>query len=85
MDHDKSRLKSHKKQQFISFVEGKSSEAPIQPLMFHVLGADHNLNHINGGDPTDGFSPWVTDISVYPTSEYWETLLNGDRIRPYVI
>ena len=73
------------KQQFISFVEGKSSEAP-NPTSYalHVLGADHNLNHINGGDPTDGFSPWVTDILVYPTSEYWETLLNGDRIRPYV-
>lgn len=71
--------------QFISFVEGKSSESP-DPTSYalHVLGADHNLNNIDGGDPTDGFNPWVTDILVYPSSEYWETLLNGDRIRPYV-
>lgn len=71
--------------QYISFVEGSASEAPnpsAYPL--HVLGVDHNLNHVNGGDPTDGFDPWVTDILVYPTSEYWETLLNGDRVRPYL-
>lgn len=70
--------------QWISFVEGSSNEAP-DPSAFptHVLGADHNLNNISGGDPTDGFSPWVTDILVYPTSEYWETLLDGDRVRPY--
>lgn len=73
------------KQQYISFVEGKSSESPNpSSYALHVLGSDHNLNHINGGDPSEGFSPWVTDILVYPTSEYWETLLNGDRIRPYV-
>ena len=71
--------------QFISFVEGSASTAPnpsSYPL--HVLGADHNLNHIQGGDPTDGFSPWVTDILVYPSSEYWEGLLSGTRVRPYV-
>ena len=71
--------------QFISFVEGSASLAPdpsSYPL--HVLGVDHNLNHVNGGDPTDGFDPWVTDILVYPTSEYWETLLNGNRVRPYL-
>ena len=72
-------------QQWISFVEGSDNQAPdpsSYPL--HVLGADHNLNNISGGDPTDGFSPWVTDILVYPSSEYWEGLLNGDRVRPYV-
>lgn len=71
--------------QFISFVEGKASDAP-DPTSYalHVLGADHNLNNIDGGDPTDGFNPWVTDILVYPTYEYWETLLNGTRLRPYV-
>ena len=71
--------------QFISFVEGSASAAP-DPSSFplQVLGADHNLNTINGGDPTEGFSPWVTDILVYPSSEYWETLLNGDRVRPYI-
>ena len=70
--------------QWISFVEGSANEAPdpsAYPL--HVLAADHNLNNIDGGDPTNGFSPWVTDILVYPTSEYWETLLDGDRVRPY--
>ena len=71
--------------QWISFVEGSASTAPEESSFpLHVLGADHNLNNIDGGDPTDGFSPWVTDILVYPTSEYWETLLNNDRIRPYV-
>lgn len=70
--------------QWISFVEGSSNEAPDpSSYALHVLGADHNLNNISGGDPTDGFSPWVTDILVYPTSEYWEGQLNGDRIRPY--
>ena len=71
--------------QWISFVEGAANSVPEEssyPL--HVLGADHNLNHISGGDPTDGFDPWVTDILVYPTFEYWEGQLNGDRIRPYV-
>jgi hypothetical protein len=70
--------------QYISFVEGSSSEAPdpsSYPLQ--VLEADHNLNHLDGGDPTDGFAPWVTDILVYPSSEYWEGLLDGDKIRPY--
>lgn len=70
--------------QFISFVEGSSSEAPdpsSYPLQ--VLEADHNLNHLDGGDPTDGFAPWVSDILVYPSSEYWEAQLSGDRVRPY--
>jgi hypothetical protein len=71
--------------QFISFVEGSSSEAPnpsSYPLQ--VLEADHNLNYLDGGDPTDGFSPWVTDILVYPSSEYWEGLLESGKVRPYV-
>ena len=71
--------------QFISFIEGSASTAPdpsSYPL--HVLGADHNLNHIQGGDPTDGFLPWVTDILVYPSSEYWEGLLDSNRVRPYI-
>tara|TARA_Y100000004_G_scaffold165945_1_gene197253 strand:+ start:23119 stop:23871 length:753 start_codon:yes stop_codon:yes gene_type:complete len=71
--------------QFISFVEGSSSSAPdISAFALHVLGADHNLNNINGGNPSEGFDPWVTDILVYPSSEYWETQLSGDRIRPFV-
>lgn len=80
-----SSVESIPQKQFISFVEGSASTAPnpsSYPLQ--VLGVDHNLNHVNGGDPTDGFDPWVTDILVYPTSEYWETLLNGDRVRPYL-
>jgi hypothetical protein len=71
--------------QFISFVEGSSSEAPdISAYPLQVLEADHNLNHLDGGDPTDGFAPWVTDILVYPSSEYWEGQLEGDKIRPYI-
>lgn len=71
--------------QWISFVEGSANVVPDESAYpLHVLGADHNLNNIDGGDPTDGISPWVTDILVYPTFEYWEGLLNGDRIRPYV-
>ena len=71
--------------QFISFVEGSSSEAPdASAYPLQVLGADHNLNFLDGGDPTDGFSPWVTDILVYPSSEYWEGQLDGDKIRPYI-
>lgn len=71
--------------QFISFVEGSATSAPdpsSYPLQ--VLEADHNLNHLDGGDPTDGFAPWVTDILVYPSSEYWEGLLESGRVRPYV-
>lgn len=71
--------------QFISFVEGSSSEAPdISAYPLQVLAADHNLNHLDGGDPTDGFSPWLTDILVYPSSEYWETQLEGNKVRPYI-
>lgn len=73
------------KNQWISFVEGSGTTAPVEadyPLQ--VLGADHNLNNIDGGDPTDGFTPWVSDMLVYPTSDYWETLLNGNRVRPYI-
>ena len=73
------------KQQWISFVEGSSNQAPVESAYpLHVLTSDHNLNNISGGDPTDGFTPWVTDILVYPSSEYWETLLDGNRIRPYI-
>jgi len=71
--------------QFISFVEGSASEVPdASSYPLQVLGADHNLNFIDGGDPTEGFSPWVTDILVYPSSEYWETLLEEGKVRPYV-
>jgi hypothetical protein len=71
--------------QFISFVEGSSSEAPdISSYPLQVLEADHNLNHLDGGDPTNGFAPWVTDILVYPSSEYWEGQLEGDKVRPYI-
>jgi hypothetical protein len=72
-------------EQFIAFVEGSDASAPEQSAFpAQVLAADHSLNHIDGGNPTEGFSPWVTDILVYPSSEYWETLLNGTRVRPYV-
>jgi hypothetical protein len=70
--------------QFLSFVEGSSTEPPDQSAFaLHILGADHNLNNISGGNPTEGFDPWVSDILVYPTSDYWETQLSGDRVRPY--
>lgn len=78
-------VESTPQKQFISFVEGSSASAPeLSAFPLHVLSADHNLNQIDGGNATEGFSPWVTDILVYPTSEYWETLLNGDRVRPYL-
>ena len=80
-----SSVSSVTQNQFISFVEGSASDAP-DPSAFplHVLGVDSNLNSVDGGDATDGFDPWVTDILVYPSSEYWETLLNGDRVRPFI-
>lgn len=70
--------------QFISFVEGSSSEAP-DPANYSltVLAGDHDLNVLDGGDPTDGFAPWVNDVLIYPSSEYWETLLQDGRLRPY--
>lgn len=71
--------------QWISFVEGSASVAPQESAFpTHVLSADTNLNNIDGGDATDGFSEWVTDLLVYPSSEYWETLLSNNRVRPYV-
>lgn len=71
--------------QFISFVEGSSSQAPdLSSYPLQVLGSDHNLSHLDGGDPTGGFAPWVTDILVYPSSEYWEGKLSNNRVRPYV-
>lgn len=71
--------------QFISFVEGSSSEAP-DPANYSltVLGSGDDLNVLDGGDPTGGFAPWVNDILVYPSSEYWETLLHEGRVRPYL-
>lgn len=71
--------------QWISFVEGSSSVAPEESAFpTHVLAADTNLNNVDGGDASDGFSKWVTDILVYPTSEYWETLLSNNRTRPFI-
>lgn len=73
------------KNQWINFVAGASSEVP-DPSAFNlsVLGVDDNKIMLSGGDATDDFVGWSTDILVYPTYEYWETLLNGDRIRPYL-
>lgn len=70
--------------QYISFVEGSSSEAP-DPANYSltVLGSGEDLNVLDGGDPTGGFAPWVNDVLVYPSSEYWETLLHEGRVRPY--
>ena len=71
--------------QFISFTEGSDDTEPSEPAFpLHVLAADHNLNHIDGGDPAGGFDPFLSDILVFPSSEYWESLLNGARTRPYV-
>lgn len=70
--------------QWISFVEGSSSEAPNpENYAVTVLSSDDTLNTLDGGDPTDGFAPWVNDVLVYPSSEYWETLLHEGRVRPY--
>lgn len=72
-------------QQFIQFAGGSDNKAPI-PSNFatHVLHGDHHITHLDGGDPTDGFSSFVQDVLVYPSSEKWESLLSGDRIRPYI-
>ena len=69
--------------QFISFSEGSSSEPPDpNNYAVQVLQGD-NLNVLDGGDPTNGFAPWVTDVLIYPSSEYWESLLQEGRLRPY--
>ena len=70
--------------QFINFVEGKDNEAP-DPTQWpiHVLTGDNFLYHINGGDAPGEADPFITDILVYPSAEYWTTLLDGDRMRPY--
>jgi len=70
--------------QFINFVEGTDNEEPDEEQFpVHVLTGDTFLYHINGGDAPGESDPFVTDILVYPSAEYWVTLLNGDRQRPY--
>lgn len=70
--------------QFINFVEGKSDTEPDEAQYpVHVLTGDTFLYHLNGGDADGEADPFVTDILVYPNAEYWNTLLNGSRQRPY--
>ena len=72
--------------QWLSFTEGKDSVAPAsEDYAVHVLSSDTFLYEISGGFP-DGpvETPYVTDPVVYPSSDYWETQLNGSRLRPYV-
>jgi len=71
--------------QWISFNEGKGTVAP-NPTSYaiHVLTGDSFLYEIQGGFPEGNLDNFVSAPVVYPSSEYWETLLNGDRQRPYV-
>ena len=71
--------------QWISFNEGKGTEAP-DPTSYpiHVLTGDTFLYEIQGGMPEGNLDNFVSAPVVYPSSEYWETLLNGDRQRPYL-
>lgn len=71
--------------QFISFNNGKASIAPDPALYpIHVLTGDTFLYQIDGGFPDEPVEPFITDPIVYPSSEYWQTLLSGDRVRPYI-
>ena len=71
--------------QYISFTAGKDSIAPnAGDYSTHVLTGDTFLYEIQGGSPDGPGDPFVTDPIVYPSSDYWETLLDGDRERPYI-
>ena len=71
--------------QYISFTSGADNTAP-DPTQYpvHVLTGDTFLYQIDGGFPTGPADPFVTDPVVYPSSDYWETLLEGDRLRPFI-
>lgn len=71
--------------QWLSFTEGVAVSAP-DPTNYpiHVLTGDTFLYEIQGGFPDGPGEPFVTDPIIYPSSDYWQTLLDGDKKRPYV-
>lgn len=71
--------------QYISFSAGKAITAPAaEDYAVHVLAGDTFLYEIQGGFPDGPGEQFVTDPIVYPSSDYWETLLDGERERPYI-
>jgi hypothetical protein len=73
------------KRQYLSFTAGKDN-VPPDPLDYalHVVAGDTFLYEISGGFPDAPDDPFVTDPIVYPSSDYWQTLLDGERERPYI-
>ena len=71
-------------QQWISFNSGMDVAAP-NPTAYpvRVLSGDTFLYEIQGGFPDGNIENFISAPVVYPSSEYWETLLNGSRQRPY--
>jgi len=71
--------------QWISFNSGIDTEIP-DPTAYpiHILAGDTFLYEIQGGLPEGNLDHFVTSPVVYPSSEYWETQLDGDRLRPYI-
>ncbi len=70
--------------QWISFTSGVDNVAPNpEDYAVHVLSGDTFLYEINGGFPDGPADPFVTDPIVYPSSDYWQTLLEGERMRPF--
>lgn len=70
--------------QYLTFNSGCSTVAPnAADYALHVVAGDTFLYEIQGGVPGAPQENFITDPIVYPTSAYWETLLNGDRQRPY--
>ena len=71
--------------QWISFNSGCDTEIP-DPTAYpvHVLGGDTFMYEIQGGFAEGNQDHFVSAPVVYPSSEYWETQLNGDRQRPYL-
>ena len=71
--------------QWISFNSGVDIQAP-NPTAYpvHVLTGDTFLYEIQGGMPEGNKDHFISSPVVYPSSEYWETQLDGDRQRPYL-
>jgi hypothetical protein len=70
--------------QWISFNSGIDTVAP-DPTTFpvHILTGDTFLYEIQGGFPDGNLDHFMSAPVVFPSSEYWETLLNGERKRPF--
>lgn len=71
--------------QWISFNPGCDTEIP-DPTAYpvHVLSGDTFMYEIQGGFAEGNQDHFISAPVVYPSSEYWETQLNGDRQRPYL-